>query len=65
MCYLPFDKRAILTSLLHVAMQSGPYLQLIARSAVRRVVSEDSGSSRHKDQSFLLIVRTPELVTAV
>ena len=52
------------TPLLHVAMQSGPYLQLIALSVVRRVVSEDSNSTRRASWSFLLIVRTPRIVTA-
>jgi len=52
------------TPLLHIAMQSGPYLQLIAHPVVRRVVSEDSNPTRLASWSFLLIVRTPRIVTA-
>src|SRR6266851_2352329 len=36
-----------------------------ASKDVWRMVSEDSGSSRHVNQSFLLIVRTPRFVTAL
>jgi hypothetical protein len=49
---------------LHVAMQRGPSHHPSLHSDVRRMVSEDSGSSRETNRSFLLIVRTGRFVTA-